>query len=47
MTGRADILSAHMRYDVLRKSSLDSLNYRVPKGFFGNHISVDYIKSAF
>ena len=36
-----------MRYDVLRKSILYSLNYRVPKGFFGNHISVDYIKSAF
>ena len=33
-----------MRYDVLRKSILYNLNYRIPKDFFGNNVSVDYIK---
>ena len=33
-----------MRYDVLRKSILYNVNYSIPKGFFGNTVSFDYIK---
>ena len=43
-TGYADRLVSRVNFDVLRKSSLYSVNLLVPKSIFGHHLILDYTK---
>ena len=43
-TGNAERLVARLNFDVLRKSSLHSVNLLVPKSILGHHLILDYTK---
>ena len=43
-TGNAERLVSRMNFDVLRKSSLYSVNLLVPKSILGHHLTIDYTK---
>ena len=43
-TGNAERLVARLNFDVLRKSSLHSVNLLIPKSILGHHLILDYTK---